>query len=225
MKYVTVYPKRTATISPSPYTLAAIVRVNSGNVVEETLISRLKSILKIRHSSMLESAIAQMSSLRVARKKALLQSPQKLELTAVSSTLDAKLVVTDVDYRNKEKRVLKELTEEEFTDYWNNLLQLALEKKLRSKFHDHPLEDYTSKLGNVRYTQNLLGFRSFALRPDKGFKARAKKDVFAVSNAIICLYKPVTIMNKLILYNIGKHDDVYNTEITDYAIDINCLKD
>lgn len=217
MRYVTLDTEKfVINLAPSPTTAAAIKRINSGIYREETLLQRITDIYKISRCEGILPLIFQTKNLQ----RQLNQAKKQQKMVASSDLLDVGMYRLDINYKKREREILQELNPKETVLLAKVFSILSYGGKLGSNFKDHPLKDYSvNEDVNVRYHQNLEGFRSFAIRKDPGFKRRQKQDPFAVSKAIICLYKPVVgVCDLFTLYNIGWHDDVYNYNVDSYDI-------
>lgn len=217
MKYVTVLADAslplTLTLSPSKSTLGAIKRLESGQGRDETRIQRFKEIYKLFPSDSLKNQILLWEHA--------LDVEKKLASVTAENKTNSTFFRVDINYYKRELEIFKELSDNEKEWYWRNLRKLSEREKLKDKFKDHPLKDFSLSGTSIKYKQNLSGMRSFCLRSDPYYSKRVKKDPSTKSNAIICLYEVLPINDisaKIILYNIGWHDEVYNTDISDYKI-------
>lgn len=196
---------------PSKATSAAIQRINSGRYIRQTLLERLEFIHSCRPNHSTEFLIKFYNS-----------NKSKMMIMAGVEELDPKLFAVDVEYQESEKFWLSKLDPLEVAGYTDCLGLLSNRKfmglqPLSKIFHNHSLKDF--RQSHMRYGQDLRGFWSFSLRYDKTFKKRQKDDPNAVSNSVLCLYKPMLKSRPYVtLYNIGRHDQVYTYSTQDYRI-------
>jgi hypothetical protein len=192
--------------SPKPLifsneSLAAIERLNSGKGIHISLKEKLEHFIKIRHTKELEGVL-----------NILAREAKAAKLRGAVSAIQDEQFFSDINYEEKETKIIENLTELEYIEYWNNLIQLKGGHKLFNRFRDHELEDKSNSSG--KYTQNLRGYRLFLVRRDLGYNRRRKRNPSEKSRAIQCLYfrKNDTVM----LCNIAEHDDVYTENPDSY---------